>query len=47
MTTRSAASREDVAYIEKLLTTGDAPLPEGRDTETQRRTHVANQAGLA
>ncbi len=38
---------QDVAYIEKLLTTGDAPLPEGRDTETQRRTHVANQAGLA
>ena len=33
--------------IEKLLTVGDAPLPEGRDTETQRRTHLANHAGLA
>jgi glyoxylase-like metal-dependent hydrolase (beta-lactamase superfamily II) len=37
---------EDLAYIESLLATGDAPLPASRSTDTQRRTHVANQASL-
>lgn len=38
---------EDVAYLEALLGTGDAPLPDGRDTDAQRRTHASNQATLA
>jgi len=37
---------EDLAYIESLLTAGDAPLPAGRDTDAQRRTHIANLASL-
>ena len=38
---------EDVAYLEALLQTGDAPLPPGRDTDTQRKSHASNQASLA
>ena len=37
---------EDVAYLEMLLQTGDAPLPAGRDNDTQRKSHANNQASL-
>jgi glyoxylase-like metal-dependent hydrolase (beta-lactamase superfamily II) len=37
---------EDVAYLEALATSGDAPLPAGRDTAEQARIHTENLARL-
>lgn len=45
--TRADAQRvleEDVAYLEKLIAEGDAPLPEGRRTGEQKRIHGENVA---
>lgn len=44
---RSDAQRvleEDVAYLEKLIAEGDAPLPEGRRTGEQKAIHAKNVA---
>jgi glyoxylase-like metal-dependent hydrolase (beta-lactamase superfamily II) len=37
---------EDAAYLEALLRDGDAPLPEGRRSQSQRQIHAHNVASL-
>ena len=38
---------EDLAYVERLCESGEAPLPAGRRTARQREIHAANIASLA
>jgi glyoxylase-like metal-dependent hydrolase (beta-lactamase superfamily II) len=37
---------EDRAYLQQLMRSGDAQLPEGRRTPRQRQIHAANRASL-
>jgi hypothetical protein len=37
---------QDAAYLEALLRNGDAPLPDGRRSPSQRAIHAANVATL-